>query len=267
MKTVAIIATFMMMLLLPAAAHAQDWAKAPLNKSPRHLDWVTVKNGKRDVKCFIAYPQVKTKATAVLVIHEIFGLSDWVRSVTDQLAADGYIAIAPDLLSGTAPGGGGTDKYADVDAVRKAITSLPQNQITGDLNAVADYVSKLPAANGKLVVGGFCWGGAQSFQFAANNKKVKQAFVFYGSPPADADMARISAPVYGFYGENDERINATIPMTATTMKKLGKAYEPKIYKGAGHGFMRSGQDPAGSKEDKSAREDAWKRWRDLLKKS
>lgn len=264
MKTVAMIAVFMLMLM--PAAYSQDWAKAPLNKSPRHLDWVTVKNGKRDVKCFIAYPQVKTKAKAILVIHEIFGLSDWVRSVVDQLAAEGYIAIAPDLLSGTAPGGGGTDKYADVDAVRKAITSLPQEQITGDLNAVADYVSKLPAANDRLVVGGFCWGGAQTFLFAANNKKIKQAFVFYGNPPAESDMTRISAPIYGFYGENDERINATIPATIAAMKKLGKIYEPRIYRGAGHGFMRSGQSPDGSKEDRVAREDAWKRWRDLLKR-
>lgn len=264
MKLLAIVAAFL--LLVAPNAYAQEWAKEPLNKSPRHLDWVTVKTGKRDVKCFIAYPQSKAKSTAVVVIHEIFGLSDWVRSVTDRLAAEGYIAIAPDLLSGTGPGGGGTDKYPDEDSIRKAVTSLPPDQITSDLNAVTDYVSKLPAANGKVVVAGFCWGGAQAFRFATNNKKVKAAFVFYGSPAETADMARINVPVYGFYGENDARINATIDATTTAMKKAGKKYEPVIYKGAGHGFLRAGQAPDASKEDKSAREAAWKRWFDILKK-
>src|SRR5436189_3735233 len=136
-------------------ASAQDWAKARLEKSPRHLEWVKVKHGDREVNSFIAYPEVKEKATAVVVIHEIFGLSDWVRGVTDQLAEAGYIAIAPDLLSGSAPGGGGTAELGDGDAVRKAISSLPSDQITADLNAVVDYVSKLPACNGKVAVTGF----------------------------------------------------------------------------------------------------------------
>src|SRR5205085_3215153 len=167
--------------LLAASAAAQDWAKARLEKSPRHIEWVTVKNGARSIKSSIAFPEVKDKATAVVVIHEIFGLSDWVRSVTDQLAEAGYIAIAPDLLSGSAPGGGGTAELGGGDAVRKAISSLPPDQITADLNAVAEYVSKLPAASGKLVAGGFCWGGAQTFRYATNNKNLKSAFVFYGT--------------------------------------------------------------------------------------
>src|SRR5467141_2677502 len=138
---------------------AQDWAKARLEKSPRHGEWVKIKQGDRQVESFITYPEVKDKATAVVVIHEIFGLSDWVRGVTDQLAEAGYIAIAPDLLSGTAPGGGGTAELGSGDAVRKAISSLPADQITKDLNAVMDYVTKLPACNGKVAVAGFCWGG------------------------------------------------------------------------------------------------------------
>src|SRR5437879_4080188 len=146
-------------LLAAVTAQAQDWAKARLEKSPRHLEWVKVKHGDREVNCFIAYPEVKEKATAVVVIHEIFGLTDWVRGVTDQLAEAGYIAIAPDLLSGAAPGGGGTAELGSGDAVRKAISSLPPDQTTADLNAVAGYVSKLPAGNGKVAVGGFCWGG------------------------------------------------------------------------------------------------------------
>src|SRR5207248_1177841 len=170
-------------LLMAGTAQAQDWAKARLEKSPRHLEWVKVKHGQREVNCFIAFPEVKEKATAVIVIHEIFGLTDWVRGVTDQLAEAGYIAIAPDLLSGAAPGGGGTAELGGSDAVRKAISSLPPDQITADLNAVAEYVAKLPACNGKLAVGGFCWGGAQTFRYATNNKEVKSAFVFYGVAP------------------------------------------------------------------------------------
>src|SRR5580765_8727498 len=153
--------TLFTILSFAAAAAAQDWAKARLEKSPRHIEWVKVKNGTREVNCSIAFPEVKDKATAVIVIHEIFGLSDWVRGVTDQLAEAGYIAIAPDLLSGTAPGGGGTAELGGSDAVRKAISSLPPAQITEDLNAAGEYVSKLDACNGKLAVAGFCWGGSQ----------------------------------------------------------------------------------------------------------
>src|SRR5580765_1510962 len=176
--------------LMTASLSAQDWAKARLEKSPRHGEWVTVKHGDREVKCFITYPEVKDKATAVIVIHEIFGLSDWVRGVTDQLAEAGYIAIAPDLLSGAAPGGGGTKELGSSDAVRKAISLLPSDQITADLNAVADYVGKLPSCNGHIAVGGFCWGGAQTFRYATNNKELKGAFVFYGvGPEKEEDVA------------------------------------------------------------------------------
>ena len=249
------------------SAPAQEWAKSHLEKSPRHSEWVKVKQGNREVNCFITYPEVKDKATAVLVIHEIFGLSDWVRSVTDELAEAGYIAIAPDLLSGAAPGGGGTAELGSQDAVRKAISSLPADQITADLNAVADYVTKLPAANGKLVVGGFCWGGSQTFRYATNNKDLKGAFVFYGTgPDKDEDIARINCPVYGFYGENDARVDATIPKSKEMMKKAGKTYEPITYEGAGHGFMRAGEQPGAEPANKKARDEAWKRWKDLLKK-
>src|SRR5437867_5346702 len=169
--------------LAVVTVRAQDWAKARLEKSPRHLEWVKVKHGNREVNCFIAYPEVKDKAIAMVVIHEIFGLSDWVRGVADQLAEAGYIAIAPDLLSGTAPGGGGTAELGGGDAVRKAISSLPPDQITADLNAAAEYHLKLPAGNGKVAVGGFCWGGSQTFRFATDNKNIKAAFPFYGSGP------------------------------------------------------------------------------------
>jgi len=259
--------SLMAALLVADSLSAQEWAKARLEKSPRHLEWVKVKNGDRELNCYIAYPEVKDKATAVLVIHEIFGLSDWVRSVTDQLAEAGYIAIAPDLLSGAGPGGGGTAELGSNDAVTKAIRSLPPSQVTADLNATLDYVKKLPSCNGKVVVGGFCWGGAQTFRFATNNKEVAAAFVFYGSgPESEEDVSRITAPVYGFYGGNDNRVNSTIPKSTEQMKKAGKTYEPVTYENAGHGFMRAGEQPNAEPANKAAREQAWKRWKDLLKK-
>ena len=243
----------------------QDWAKARLEKSPRHLEWIKVKHGNRAVNCFIAYPEVKDKATAVIVIHEIFGLTDWVRGVTDQLAEAGYIAIAPDLLSGAGPNGGGTASLGGNDAVRGAISSLPPEQVTGDLNAAADYLKALSAANGKIVVAGFCWGGGQSFRYATNQKDLKAAFVFYGPPPDAAAMSRINCTVYGFYGGNDARISSTVPGTEELMKQAGKKYGPVVYEGAGHGFMRAGEAPDASAPNKDARNAAWKRWLELLK--
>lgn len=250
-----------------SAVHAQDWAKARLEKSPRHLEWITIKHGNREVKCWVAYPESKEKATAVVIIHEIFGLSDWMRGMADQLAEAGYIVIAPDLLTGSGPNGGGTESLGGADGARGKIGSLPPDQITADLNAAVDYVKKLPACNGKVAVGGFCWGGTQTFRFVTNNKDVKAGFVFYGSGTDKPDeLARIQVPVYGFYGGNDARVNATIPKSTDLMKTAGKTFEPVVYDGAGHGFMRAGEDPAGSSENKKAREDGWKRWKDLLKK-
>jgi carboxymethylenebutenolidase len=264
--------------LAALTASAQDWAKARLEKSPRHLEWVKVKSGNREVSAYVAYPEVKERATAVLIIHEIFGLSDWIRGMADQFAEAGYIAIAPDLLSGVAPGGGGTAELGGNDAVTKAVYGLSADQVTADLNAVMDYVSKLPACKGKVAVAGFCWGGGQAFRFATNNKDIKAAFVFYGTGPQKAEeIARITAPVYGFYGGNDARVNATIPKSVELMKSAGKIFEPVTYEGAGHGFMRAGEAPpppdtANQKArddyaaNKKARDAAWQRLKDTLKK-
>jgi carboxymethylenebutenolidase len=252
-------------VLMTAPLAAQDWAKPRLEQSPRHLEWVTVKYGDREVKCFLAFPEVSGKATAVVVIHEIFGLTDWVRGVADQLAEAGFIAIAPDLLSGSAPGGGGTEEWGSGDAVRKAIAALPPDQITADLKAVVDYVGALPASNGHVTVGGFCWGGAQTFRFATNHDGIKAGFVFYGTGPDDESaIGRIQAPIYGFYGENDARVNATIEPSAAMMKRAGKTFEPVIYDGAGHGFMRSGEAPDASDANRQARADGWARWKQIL---
>src|SRR5262245_62020429 len=198
----------------------QEWAKANVDKSPRHQEWVKVKNGARTVNSFLVFPEVKNKATAVIVIHEIFGMTDWVRSVADQLAAAGYIAIAPDLLSGAGPNGGDSGAFTDRNAVGQAIRDLPPDQITADLNAVADYVGKLPACNGKVAVGGFCWGGGQTFRFATNRPKLAAAFVFYGTGPDTKEaIAKINCPVYGFYGGSDARVNATIPKSQELCKE------------------------------------------------
>jgi Dienelactone hydrolase and related enzymes len=198
--------------------------------------------------------------------------------LADELAEAGYIAIAPDLLSAMAPKGGGTSEFADGTAVGKAIRDLPPDQITADLNAVAGYVSKLPAASGKVAVAGFCWGGGQSFRFATNRPSLSAAFVFYGQGPESPEaIAAIKAPVYGFYAGNDARIGATVPKTQELMKAATKPYDPISYDGAGHGFMRAGDAPAPpadadakAKEayagNKKARDDAWGRWKTLLKK-
>ncbi len=202
---------------LAAPAAAQDWAKAILDKSPRHQEWVKVKYGAganaRTVDAFVVYPEVSHKAPVVLLIHEIFGLSDWARSMADDIAAMGYIVIAPDLLSGFGPNGGGTSAFPDTQAAVKAVSGLDADTVTADLNAAADYALKFPAANGKLAVIGFCWGGGQSFLFATERKNLSAAFVFYGPPPPNESLAGITAPVYGFYAGNDARISATVPDT------------------------------------------------------
>lgn len=245
----------------------QDWAKQRVEKSPRHQEWVSVKNGNRTVNSFIVYPEVKNKATAIVVIHEIFGMSDWVRSLTDQLAEAGYIAIAPDLLSGMGPNGGGSGEF-DRSSVGQVIQKLPPDQITADLNTVADYVSKLHASNGKVAVCGFCWGGSQTFRFATNREKLVAAFVFYGTGPDSPEaIAKIKSPVYGFYGGNDARVTATVPKSQELMKAAHKTYDPVTYDGAGHGFMRAGEDPANTNEaNKKGRDEAWARWKSILKK-
>jgi carboxymethylenebutenolidase len=250
---------------MPCRAQNEE-DKAKLEKSPRHGEWVKVKHGNREVHSFIVYPEVKDKATAVVVIHEIFGLTDWVRRVVDQLAEAGYIAIAPDLLSGMGPKGGGTEDFPG-EGVRRAIMTLPPDQVTADLNAVTEYVGHVPACSGKVVVSGFCWGGGQAFRFATNNKDIKAAFVFYGTGPTDEEaISRINCPVYGFYGGNDNRVDATIPKTKEMMKAAGKTYDPVIYEGAGHAFMRLGEVPGANLMVNRAHDEAWKRWKELLQK-
>jgi carboxymethylenebutenolidase len=253
-------------LVAAQAVHAQDWAKTALEKSPRHREWVTVKHGDRSVDTFVAYPESKDKTPAVLVIHEIFGMTDWVQDLADEIAAAGYIAVAPDLLSGKGPNGGRSSSF-DQGKAMEAVSHLDPSEVTADLMAAADYAMKIPASNGKLFVVGFCWGGGQSFRFATNRPGLAAAFVFYGQPPDKDAMSRIHGPVYAFYAGNDARIDATIPDATAGMKAAGKVYEPVTYDGAGHGFMRAGEAPDANDANKKARADSWVRLKDLLAKN
>jgi carboxymethylenebutenolidase len=268
-----------------SSLYAQDWAREAVNKSPRRREWVSVKHEARSVESVVAYPQSRDKAPAMVIIHEIFGMSDWVEKVTDEFAEAGFVAIAPDLLSGMAPNGGRTKDFPTNVAppanspappgrggaggfgpVGQAIINLPPDQITADLDAVADYVRKLPACNGKVCVVGFSWGGGQAFHFATTRKDLSAAFVCYGTGPAPEAISTIQAPIYGFYAGNDARVNGTIPQTQEQMKAAGKLFEPVIYEGAAHGFMRSGEQPNATDADRKAREAAWVKIRELKAK-
>ncbi|HEY8022272.1 MAG TPA: dienelactone hydrolase family protein [Thermoanaerobaculia bacterium] len=238
---------------------AEQPAKAALDSSPRHGEWVDVKlpAGGTPIRTWIVYPERKDKAPVVLVIHEVFGLSDWVRAVADQLAREGFIAVAPDLVSGLGPHGGGSDSVPGRDDVVKLVHALAPEQAIARLNAVRDYAVKLPAANGRSATIGFCWGGGTSFAYAAAQPALNAAVVYYGVAPEAAALARIQAPVLGLYGGDDARVDATIPPAEAEMKRLGKSYEPHVYAGAGHGFLRQqdGRDGANLKATK----DAWPR--------
>jgi carboxymethylenebutenolidase len=255
-----------LLLLLPFATSsliAQDWAKARLDASPRHHEYVPLKHGDRTVQAFVVYPEVKTKAPVIVLVHEIFGLSDWAKEMADELAAQGFIVVAPDLLTGFGPNGGNSDAFPSIDATTKAVSGLDAAVVNADLDAAADYAKKIPAGNGKIATVGFCWGGGKSFAFAAHRKDLSAAFVFYG--PGPSDVTTITAPVYGFYAGNDARIGATVPATTEAMKAAGKKYDPVTYEGAGHGFMRAGEAPDASPANKAARDQGFTRLVSLIK--
>lgn len=259
----ALSAVLLLPLAGPSLLTAQEWAKTRLDASPRHHEYVPLKHGNRTVQAFVVYPESKSKAPVVVMIHEIFGLSDWAREMADELAAKGFIVVEPDLLSGFGPKGGGSNEFPDQDAAVKAVSGLDPAIINADLDAAADYGKHLPAANEKLAVAGFCWGGGRSFAFATRRKDLSAAFVFYGPPPSD--FSTITAPVYGFYGGNDARIDATIPDAKTAMQAAGKKYDPVVYEGAGHGFMRAGEDPSNTNPaNKTARDQGFERLVKLL---
>jgi carboxymethylenebutenolidase len=245
---------------------AQPEVTERLEKSPRHHEFVDIEApGGRKVHTWIVFPEVDRPATTVIVIHENRGLTDWVRGVADQLAEAGYLALAPDMLSGTAPGGGNTPEFGSEDAARTGIGRLPQKQVTADLDAVFEYAKKMEAGNKVIAVGGFCWGGGQTFNYATHNPNIAAAFVFYGSAPQDeAALKKIEAPVHGFYGGNDFRITGQVRPVSQKLKELGKKYDPVVYEGAGHGFMRQGEMRESNEADRKARQQSWERWKKLL---
>jgi len=241
----------------PALPAPEEGAKAAIESSPRHGEWAEVKVPGRDtpVKLWVVYPERKDKAPVVMVISEIFGLSDWIRGVADQLAKDGFIAVAPDFISGKGPNGGGTESVPTRDGVVALIRSVTPDDQVAILNATRDYALKLPAASGKIATVGYCWGGSASFNYATAQPALHAAAVFYGTSPDTAKLATIKAPVMGFYGGNDARVNATIEPAVAEMKKLGKPYTPHIYEGAGHGFLRQQNGAEGA--NMKATEQAW----------
>ena len=238
---------------LPASA---ETAKAALDNSPRHGEYIDVKmpGGGPAIRTWISYPERKDKAGVVIVIQEVFGLTDWLRAVADQLAKEGFIAVAPDMVSGLGPGGGGTESVPSRDDVVALTRGISPEEANKRLDAVRDWAIKLPAANGKSATVGFCWGGGRSFAYAGAQPGLDGAVVYYGASPDAPILGAIKAPVQGHYGGDDERVNATIAPAEAEMKKLGKTYEPHIYDGAGHGFLRdqSARDGANMKATREA---------------
>jgi carboxymethylenebutenolidase len=238
---------------LPAA---ESQAKDALEKSPRHGEWVDVPViGGNPIRAWVVYPERKDKAPVVIVIQEIFGLTDWIRAVADQLARDGFIAVAPDLLTGKGPNGGNSDAFASRDDVVKAVRGLQDSDVDHQLDAVRQYALGIPAGSGKVGTVGFCWGGSTSFRYATHQPMLGAAVVYYGSSPDAAALANVKAPVLGLYGGDDERVNATIPAAKSEMKKMGRSYEPHLFEGAGHGFLRAQTDRDGA--NYRAAEQAW----------
>jgi len=234
-----------------------------LDKSPRHGEWVTVDAGGGDkVDFWVVYPERKEKASVVLVVHEIFGLTDWARAVADSLAAEGFIAIAPDFLSGKGPDGKGS-RGLPVDQARALNSALAPDEVFRRLDAAAKYGTALPAARSEYGVMGFCWGGAISFGYATRQPGLKASVVYYGTSPAKEALAAVKAPVLGLYGGNDARVNATVPAVVEEMKRLGKRYETETYDGAGHGFLRQLDGQSGA--NRKAAEAAWPRTLAFLK--
>ena len=247
-------------LSLPASSAA---AAQRLATSPRHGEWVMIKTGPTDsVRAWVSYPSRSDKAPVVVVLHEIFGLSTWVRGVADQVASDGYIAIAPDLLTGKAPLLGDSLPYS---VARAEISKLKEDDVQRMITAVAKYGMNLPSAQKVYGTVGYCWGGQRSFAHAVENPPgLKASVVYYGQTPPVTDLPRIRVPVLGLYGSLDARQTLNVPPTDSAMKALGKSYDGHVYSGATHGFLRAqgdlatdGTTPASAAPNVAATADAW----------
>ncbi len=233
-------------------------ARDALDHSPRHGEYIDVPvPGDVALRAWVSYPERRDKAGVVMVIHEIFGLSDWIRAVADQLAAEGFIAVVPDLVTGFGPNGGGTESVTSRDSVVAMVRRLTPELTTHRLDAVREWARHEPAANGRVATVGFCWGGGQSFDYATSPGPLDAAVVYYGTSPDSAAITRLHAPVLGFYGGDDARVTATVPDAQRVAKSATKSYEAIVYDGAGHGFLRqqTGRDGANLR----ATQKAWPR--------
>lgn len=224
-----------------------------------------VDNNGKTIHTWVVYPERSDNAPVVVMIHENRGLNDWARSMADQIAEAGYIAVAPDMLSEFSSEYEKTSDFPDEDAARNAIGELDMNQVASDMQAVVDYAKTIPSGNGKIASAGFCWGGSRSFQLATIEDDLDVAMVFYGTGPTNAaDYANVSVPVFGFYGGDDQRVNATIEDSEKYMTDAGNTFDYVIYEGAGHAFMRSGQESDASEANATARNEAYERMKKIL---
>jgi len=230
---------------------------AALDASPRHGEWVTVPEGAGGVQTWVVYPERADAAPVIVLIHEIYGLTDWVRAVADAYAAQGFLVVAPDLLSGKAPNGKDGSSAFTQDSARMAIAKLDAAEVTSRLDAVARWATAQPSATKSFGVVGFCWGGGTAYDWATKQPALKAAVGYYGVAPSTEAMGRIQAKVLGLYGGSDARVTSTMPGFRDTMKDLGKSYEARVYEGAGHAFLRQ-QDGMNGANLKAA-QDAWPR--------
>lgn len=262
-------------------------SRAELARSSRHMEYVHYEDQTgKPLTGFLVYPEVNQAADSVVVVFTGWAMTPWIQVIADRLARDGFVALVPDLLSGYGPDGGASDSFpsnvahregypgdyrVDADDIRQAMGDLDEEEVQRRLRASIRYVRDLPATTDDVSVIGFCWGGNRAFELATREPTLKTAFIFYGSPPGVDAMPNISCPVYGFYGENDFRVNATIEDTKKAMTAAGKAYEPIIYEGVGHGFIQAGTgdrvilDSAGDAAARQRTEEAWSRLVRLLR--
>ncbi len=238
---------------------AETSAAAALEASPRHSEYIELEDPTLDrtIHTFVVYPERKDAAPVAIVIHEIFGLTDWVKGVADQLAAEGFIAIAPDFITGKGPGGGNSDSLPSATSAVPLVSGLTAEEIEGTLSAAVEYALSIPSGNKKVGAVGYCWGGRTVFNFAASTPGIEAAVVYYGTSPAEENVESITAPVLGLYGEADARVTSTVEPGKEMMQAAGKSFDPHIYEGAGHGFLRQqdGHDGANLR----ASQDAWPR--------
>jgi carboxymethylenebutenolidase len=217
-------------------------------------------SGNVTMKAFVAAPQTKEKRPAVIVIQEWWGLTDHIKDIARRYAAEGYVAIAPDLYSRL-----GHALTTDAGEAGKLMNTLKQEDGLTDLNATVAYLTSVPEVDGaRIGVTGFCMGGSYALMLPCVNPAIKAAVPFYGQVPnPDAPLQQLSAPVLYLYGEDDGWITkADVQRLAAGLKKYNKPGEIKTYPGAPHAFFRD-NDPSVYRPE--AAKDAWGRTKAFFK--